>query len=161
MTRRQAALLVDALEAGYAVHSGRSGLTIIKLVGRWRKAAGLTIDDDGTAFVIGVDLAVAAGIRSYEVMRRALGIPLRGRRTMQTTANPIRVGDRVHYWSSRQGQRGDTLVGGIVAERAPSPLGTGDRLRVVDSAGEMADPDAGRWIAATDPIWAGPVDPAE
>lgn len=79
---------------------------------------------------------------------------------MATTGNPIAVGDVVHYWAklpARYGSlwSGDFLTRGIVAERAPSPLGTGDRIRVVDSPAEMKDPDAGRWIAATDPIWAG------
>jgi hypothetical protein len=153
MTQRRAALLVDALAAGYRVYGGRHVETIVKLTDGGRKAKGLLLAEDGTAFPMGGGPEIPERTGCYEVMRRALGIQQRGRGAMATTGNPIAVGDVVHYWSSRGGS--ENLVRGVVAERAPSPLGTGDRIRVVDSAGEMSDPEAGRWIAATDPIWAG------
>jgi hypothetical protein len=153
MTRRRAALLVDALAAGYGVYRARYGETIVKLVDDRRRAKGLLLCEDMTAFIMGCGPEIPVRTGCYEVMRQALGIQQRGRGAMATTGNPIAVGDVVHYWSSRGGS--ENLVRGVVAERAPSPLGTGDRIRVVDSAAEMSDPEAGRWIAATDPIWAG------
>jgi hypothetical protein len=40
----------------------------------------------------------------------------------------------------------DNVVGGILAERRISPLTGNPRYRIVDSAGEMKDPHAGRWV---------------
>ena len=55
--------------------------------------------------------------------------------------SPIIPGDFVTY-AGRSG----AIAGGIVAERAISPLTLNPRFRVVDFASEAADPDAGRWV---------------
>jgi hypothetical protein len=57
------------------------------------------------------------------------------------------VGDRVYYRG-----RFDNVVGGILAERAVSPLTGNPRYRVVDSWDEAADCDAGRWVEIEDVI---------
>jgi len=55
--------------------------------------------------------------------------------------NTPEIGDSVLYWG-----RGDTLVHGILAECAISPLTGNPRYRVVDLASEMKDEEAGRWV---------------
>ncbi|MCZ2075470.1 MAG: hypothetical protein LC130_10780 [Bryobacterales bacterium] len=52
------------------------------------------------------------------------------------------IGDHVMYWD----RQGVSIIGGIVAETAAGPLTGTPRVRVVDTASEMADDEAGRWI---------------
>ena len=52
------------------------------------------------------------------------------------------IGDCVMYWD----RNGLNIIGGIVAETAAGPLTGAPRVRVVDTASEMADDEAGRWI---------------
>lgn len=53
----------------------------------------------------------------------------------------IKVGDVVVYWTPHE-----TQAEGVVADRAISPLTGNPRVRVVDFASEMSDPDAGKWL---------------
>ena len=52
------------------------------------------------------------------------------------------IGDCVMYWD----RNGLNIIGGIVADTATGPLTGTPRVRVVDTASEMADDEAGRWI---------------
>ena len=78
MTPRMKSLLDDATAAGYAVT--RDGSSTI--VSRRRKVnasgktrlEGIEIYEDGTAILLGVDLAVCKGMRSYKAMRSVLGL---------------------------------------------------------------------------------------
>jgi hypothetical protein len=73
MSVRKDRLLADAQAAGYRVNHLHDGtVTVLKGV---RSPSGLIIYPGGTAFLADVRLDVAKGIRSYEVMRRLLGLP--------------------------------------------------------------------------------------
>ena len=62
----------------------------------------------------------------------------------------LQVGDRVIYYP----RNSDIMAGGIVAERAVSPLTGNPRFRIVDFAREIADPDAGQWRGIGDIVGA-------
>lgn len=77
MTRAREQLLRDAKNAGYQVtHMGTVTLVTrtVRVNHTATRTVGLEIFEDGTAYRVDVDLSVAAGIRSYKVMREVLGI---------------------------------------------------------------------------------------
>ncbi len=61
-------------------------------------------------------------------------------------------GDLIYYNGRSINGAPPQVCHGIFAERAPSPLTGRPRIRVVDSWREAADPEAGRWLDATDLI---------
>lgn len=54
-------------------------------------------------------------------------------------------------WITYETKHG-TLGGGWCAETAESPLTGTMRIRVVDRLSECSDPEAGKWIAASDVV---------
>jgi hypothetical protein len=74
-TANMTSLINDATRAGFSVETKGGETYIIKRVGRWKKATGLVIYGDGTAFDVTVEnLGAAKGLRSYKDMRTILGI---------------------------------------------------------------------------------------
>ncbi len=67
--------------------------------------------------------------------------------TREEGTNIPQPGDRVLYHG-----RHKNMVRGVLAERAISPLTNNPRYRVVDTAQEISDPEAGRWIDINDVI---------
>lgn len=76
MTTNRKSLIADAKAAGFKVDDQGSRLVIA----RWSKHVtprvlrGVAIYNDGTAFDLTVVLHVAKGMRSYVVIRKALGL---------------------------------------------------------------------------------------
>lgn len=110
-----ATLLDDARAAGWTVAvDGRGATTVYKEVacgGRTRagqpprtRRKGLFIYDDGTAFVLGIDLGIAAGIRSLAAMRRVLEIPEAAPKLAWTTAHKSKCG---RFWCQQAARSGD------------------------------------------------------
>jgi hypothetical protein len=78
LTPARISLIEDARKAGFIAEIDPNGyFRIYKEVCNGARPAsrkGVCMYEDGTAFVIGVDLRVAKGMRSFKEIRSALGI---------------------------------------------------------------------------------------
>lgn len=140
-------LLDDARAAGWTVAvDGRGATTVYKEVacgGRVRagrpprtRRIGLLIYDDGTAFVLGIDLGVAAGIRSLAAMRRVLEIPEAAPKLAWTADHKSKCG---RFWCQSAGRGRDwTLWDGSAHRRGFAKLADAKRAAQAASDADFA-----------------------